>query len=70
MEAGDCPTLNMNAMENYLLSQSLKSFCTRVDVSQDGFRLRPHLPGTLQYALDVCKNIEKQQRNKIVTVSK
>ncbi len=23
MEAGDCPTLNMNAMENYLLSQSL-----------------------------------------------
>ncbi len=26
MEAGDCPTLNMNAMENYLLSQSLKAF--------------------------------------------
>ncbi len=24
MEAGDCPTLNMNAKENYLLSQSLK----------------------------------------------
>ena len=24
MEAGDCPTLNMNAMENYLLSQSLR----------------------------------------------
>ncbi len=24
MEAGDCPTLNMNAMEIYLLSQSLK----------------------------------------------
>ncbi len=24
MEAGDCPTLNMNAMENYLLSHSLK----------------------------------------------
>ncbi len=23
MEAGDCPTLNMNAMENYLLSHSL-----------------------------------------------
>ncbi len=23
MEAGDCPTLNMNAKENYLLSQSL-----------------------------------------------
>ncbi len=32
MEAGDCPTLNMNAMENYLLSQSLKqshNFWTR-----------------------------------------
>ena len=26
MEAGDCPTLNMNAMENYLLSQSLMGF--------------------------------------------
>ena len=25
LEAGDCPTLNMNAMENYLLSHSLKS---------------------------------------------
>ncbi len=25
MEAGDCPTLNMNAKENYLLSQSLIS---------------------------------------------
>ncbi len=24
MEAGDCLTLNMNAMENYLLSHSLK----------------------------------------------
>ncbi len=24
MEAGDCPTLNMNAMENYLLSHSLR----------------------------------------------
>ncbi len=24
MEAGDCPTLNMNAMENYLLGHSLK----------------------------------------------
>ncbi len=23
MEAGDCPTSNMNAMENYLLSQTL-----------------------------------------------
>ncbi len=23
MEAGDCPTLNMDAKENYLLSQSL-----------------------------------------------
>ncbi len=26
MEAGDCPTLNMNAMENYLLSHSLKMY--------------------------------------------
>ncbi len=25
MDAGDCPTLNMNAMENYLLSQSLRN---------------------------------------------
>ncbi len=24
MEAGDCPTLNMNTIENYLLSQSLR----------------------------------------------
>ncbi len=27
MEAGDCPTLNMNAMENYLLSHSLTTDC-------------------------------------------
>ncbi len=26
MEAGNCPTLNMNAMQNYLLSQPLSSF--------------------------------------------
>ncbi len=25
MEAGDCPTLNTNAMENYLLSHSLRA---------------------------------------------
>ncbi len=28
MEAGDCPTLNMNAKENYLLSQSLRISAT------------------------------------------
>ncbi len=26
MEAGDCPTLNMNAKENYLFSQSLNAY--------------------------------------------
>ncbi len=32
MEAGDCPTLNMNAMENYLLSQSLTAFLSNCSV--------------------------------------
>ncbi len=37
MEAGDCPTLNMNAMEDYLLSHSLKKeICTNlVGISDD-----------------------------------
>ncbi len=30
MEAGDCPTLNMNAMENYLLSHSLNALTAKV----------------------------------------
>ena len=35
MEAGDCPTLSMNAMENYLLSHSLKcsDVCAKLSVS-------------------------------------
>ncbi len=33
MEAGDCPTLNMNAMENYLLSHSLT--CLRLESTLD-----------------------------------
>ncbi len=33
MEAGDCPTLNMNAMKNYLLSHSLN------DIEKHGFLL-------------------------------
>ncbi len=37
MEAGDCPTLNMNAMENYLLSHSLNTF----------YGSRQHLTGTV-----------------------
>ncbi len=34
MEAGNCPTLNMNAMENYLLSHSLKLVCLTSGLSQ------------------------------------
>ena len=36
MEAGDCPTLNMNAMEIYLLSQSLIVFFMTVYIFPDG----------------------------------
>ncbi len=38
MEAGDCPTLNMNAMENYLLSHSLISGPDRIISSPDQIR--------------------------------
>ncbi len=33
MEAGDCPTLNMNAMENYLLSHSLRVSLSNVIIA-------------------------------------
>ncbi len=33
MEAGDCPTLNMNAMENYLLSHSLIGTCLQATMT-------------------------------------
>ncbi len=31
MEAGDCPSLNMNAMHNYLLSHSLRGVLSESD---------------------------------------
>ncbi len=36
MEAGDCPTLNMNAMGNYLLSHSLSVFYRDMSQMSEG----------------------------------
>ncbi len=37
MEAGDCPKLNMNAMKNYLLSQSLIAIMTLESIVTQSF---------------------------------
>ncbi len=60
MEAGDCPTLNMNAMENYLLSQSL--ICTHKSLILNG--LWPFLGGCMSV---ICKanNFELLKSNTV-----